>query len=71
MVLALCFHISCTHEKPLLVLVASALLITLFQGVAKAIGETNIYQITCVSSGRVNVYLEYGINAITITNPNG
>lgn len=32
--------------------------------------DTTIYPITCVSSGRVNVYLDYGINSITITNPN-
>jgi hypothetical protein len=58
-------------KKSFLVLVTSALLITLFPGAANAApGDTTIYPITCVSSGRVNVYLDYGINSITITNPN-
>jgi hypothetical protein len=58
-------------KKSLLVLVTSALLMTMFPGAAKAApGDPTIYPITCVSSGRVNVYLDYGINAITITNPN-
>jgi hypothetical protein len=58
-------------KKSFLVLVTSALLINLFPGAANAApGDTTIYPITCVSSGRVNVYLEYGINSITITNPN-
>jgi hypothetical protein len=58
-------------KKSLLILVATALLITFFPGAAKAAsGDTTIYPITCVTSGRVNVYLDYGVNAITITNPN-
>ena len=49
----------------------SALLTILFPVAAKATpSDMTIYPITCVSSGRVNVFLDYGINAITITNPN-
>jgi hypothetical protein len=49
----------------------SALLAFLFPVAATATpSDTTIYPITCVSSGRVNVFLDYGINAITITNPN-
>jgi hypothetical protein len=58
-------------KKLFFVFIASALSITLIPGTAQASpSDTTIYQITCVSSGRVNVYLDYGINAITITNPN-
>lgn len=58
-------------KKSILVLVTSALFVTIFPGVAKATpSDTTIYPIVCASSGRVNVYLDYGINAITITNPN-
>jgi hypothetical protein len=58
-------------KKSLLVLVASALLITFFPGAAKAASsDTTIYPIVCASS-IVNIYLEYGVSSITITNPNG
>ena len=58
-------------RKLFFVFIASVLSITLIPGTAQASpSDTTIYPITCVSSGRVNVYLDYGINAITITNPN-
>ena len=57
-------------KKTLLVLVASALLMTLFPGAAKATGETSTYPLICASSGWIYVYLDYGVNAVTITNPN-
>jgi hypothetical protein len=50
----------------------SALLATVFSGNAAASSsDPTIYSIICASSGRVNVYLEYGVSSITITNPNG
>ena len=59
-------------KKSLLVLVTSALLITLFPGSAKAApGDTTVFPVVCVSSGWTYVYLEYGINSVTITNPSG
>jgi hypothetical protein len=58
-------------KKLFFVFIVSALSITLIPGTAQASpSDTTIYPITCVSSGRVNVYLDYGINSITITNPN-
>ena len=55
----------------MLVLATSELFVTMFTGAAQAASsDTTIYQITCVSLERVNAYLDYGINAITITNPN-
>ena len=59
-------------KKSLLVLVTSALLMTLFPGAAKAApGDTTVFPVVCVSSGWTYVYLEYGINSVTITNPSG
>jgi hypothetical protein len=59
-------------KKSVSVLVISALFVTLFPGAAKATpSDTTTYQLICASSGRVNVYLDYGISSITITNPNG
>jgi hypothetical protein len=50
----------------------STLLAVLVPGVASASpSDPTIYPINCASSGRVNVYLEYGISSITITNPDG
>jgi hypothetical protein len=58
-------------KKSLLVLVTSALLITLFPGAAKASpGETATYPLICASSGWIYLYLDYGVDAVTITNPN-
>jgi hypothetical protein len=57
-------------KKSLLVLVASALLITFFPGAAKAASsDTTIYPIDCASSGWIDIYLDYGVNSITITSP--
>lgn len=57
-------------KKSLLVLVASALLITFFPVAAKAAsGDTTIYPIDCASSGWINIYLDYGVNSITMTSP--
>lgn len=40
-------------------------------GIAKATpSDTTNYSIICASSGRVNIYLDYGISSLTITNPN-
>ena len=53
---------------------ASLLSVTLIPGAAQAApipSDTTIYPVICASSGRVNVYLEYGIKSITITNPSG
>ena len=59
-------------KKSLLVLVTSVLLMTLFPGAAKAApGDTTVFPVVCVSSGWTYVYLEYGINSVTITNPSG
>ena len=59
-------------KKSFLVLVTSALLITLFPGAAKAApGDTTTFPVVCVSSGWTYLYLEYGINSVTITNPSG
>jgi hypothetical protein len=50
----------------------STLLATVFSGNAAASSsDPTVYSIICASSGRVNVYLEYGVSSITITNPNG
>ncbi len=57
-------------KKFLCALVGSLLAITLIPGIASASpSDTTTYQIICASSGRVNVYLDYGISSITITNP--
>lgn len=49
----------------------ASLLAIFTPGIAAASpSDTTIYPIICASSGRVNVYLEYGISSITITNPN-
>ena len=41
-------------------------------GAAKAApGDTTVFPVVCVSSGWTYVYLEYGINSVTITNPSG
>ena len=59
-------------KKSLLVLLTSALLMTLFPGAAKAApGDTTVFPVVCVSSGWTYVYLEYGINSVTVTNPSG
>jgi hypothetical protein len=59
-------------KKSFLVLVTSALLITLFPGAAKAApGDTTTFPVVCVSSGWTYLYLEYGINSVTVTNPSG
>jgi len=59
-------------KKSLLVLVTSALLMTLFPGAAKAApGDPTIYSIDCTTSGWNYIYLEYGVSSITMTNPNG
>ncbi len=50
----------------------STLLATVFSGNAAASSsDPTVYSIICASSGRVNVYLEYGVSSITITNTNG
>jgi hypothetical protein len=57
-------------KKSFLVLVTSALLITLLPGAANAApGDTTIYPIDCTTSGSIYVYLAYGVTAITFTNP--
>jgi hypothetical protein len=57
-------------KKSFLVLVTSALLVTLFPGAANAApGDPTIYPIDCTTSGSTNVYLAYGVTAITFTNP--
>ncbi len=57
-------------KKFLCALVGSLLAITLIPGIASASpSDTTTYQIICATSGRVNVYLDYGISSITITNP--
>jgi hypothetical protein len=57
-------------KKSFLVLVTSALLMTLFPGAANAApGDPTIYPIDCTTSGSTNVYLAYGVTAITFTNP--
>ena len=44
----------------------------MFPGAAKAApGDTTVFPVVCVSSGWTYVYLEYGINSVTITNPSG
>lgn len=44
----------------------------MFPGAAKAApGDTTIFPVVCVSSGWTYVYLEYGINSVTVTNPSG
>jgi hypothetical protein len=59
-------------KKSFLVLVTSAILITLFPGAAKAApSDTTIFPVVCVSSGWTYLYLEYGINSVTVTNPSG
>jgi len=59
-------------KKFFFVFLASALSVTLIPGASQASpSDTTIYSLICASSGRVNVYLEYGITSITITNPNG
>jgi hypothetical protein len=59
-------------KKSILVLITSALFVTIFPGAAKATpSDTTTYALICASSGRVNVFLDYGISSITITNPNG
>lgn len=59
-------------KKSFLVLVTSALLITLFPGAANAApGDPTIYPIDCTTSGWNYIYLEYGVSSITMTNPNG
>ena len=59
-------------KKSILVLVTSALFMTFFPGAAKAApGDTTIFPVVCVSSGWTYVYLEYGINSVTFTNPSG
>ena len=41
-------------------------------GAAKAApGDTTIFPVVCVSSGWTYLYLEYGINSVTVTNPSG
>jgi hypothetical protein len=50
----------------------STLLASVFSGSATASSsDPTLYSIICASSGRVNVYLDYGVSSITITNPNG
>lgn len=49
----------------------STLLAVLIPGAAKAApSDTTVHPVTCLFSGRVITYLEYGINSVTITNPN-
>lgn len=44
----------------------------MFPGAAKAApGDTTIFPVVCVSSGWTYLYLEYGINSVTVTNPSG
>jgi hypothetical protein len=51
---------------------ASVLSVTLIPGTAQATpSDPTIYPIVCAPSGSVNVYLEYGVSSITITNTNG
>lgn len=58
-------------KKSILVLVTSALFVTMFPGAAKAAsGDTTIYPIVC-GTPIAKIYLAYGINSLTITNPNG
>jgi hypothetical protein len=58
-------------KKFFFVFLASALSVTLIPGAAQAASsDTTIYPITCVYTSRVYVNLEYGINSVTITNPN-
>ena len=52
-------------------IITSALFITIFPGVAKAApSDTTIHPIVCATPVET-IYLAYGINSVTITNPNG
>ncbi len=58
-------------RRSFFVLIAPALSLTLIPGAAQASpSDTTIYPITCLFTDRVIVYLEYGINSVTVTNPN-
>jgi hypothetical protein len=59
-------------KKLFFVFIASAISVTLIPGAAKAApGDTTIFPVVCVSSGWTYLYLEYGINSVTVTNPSG
>jgi hypothetical protein len=59
-------------KKFFFVFLAAALSLTLIPGAAQAASsDPTIYPIVCAPSGSVNVYLEYGVSSITITNTNG
>jgi flagellar basal body-associated protein FliL len=59
-------------KKFFFVFLASILSVTLIPGTAKAASsDPTVYPVVCVSSGWTDVYLEYGVNSVTITNPSG
>jgi hypothetical protein len=59
-------------RKLLFAFIASALSLTLIPGTAQAApGDTTTFPVVCASSGWTYLYLEYGINSVTITNPSG